>query len=576
MSLVRPNHERELPTRIRRVKTGCRTCKQRKVKCDEGKPSCKRCLSAVRHCEGYDIPGFMIRQGGPGTASGSRDQALRDASTQGLPQLLSLSKHHSPCALHCSSDTEKRYFEYFRLRAIPKLCGVFRSDFWDILVLQASSSEPLALHAATALGAAYKSKNQDVDILYGGSSSKTDADGEFAVSQYLRTWSGLRAQLQRGTSAVTGVVPILCLLLTTIKLVLGEHTAAKTHLSNGSKALSKLLGTSPATTEIDDINDAFQGLNIQSALISGSSVCLGGLRSQLTADIGLLHMPPVFGTAQNAQRHLHALLDAALRLRERFRSQSSGSASNPLSMKQSHERLNQAVRTWNCVFMKSSDRLRSTQDHRTIHCLHVLRVTHTMLDIMASTALLPESGFDNYDDKFASIISQAVSLWDSTGFAVGLFYEGNRIMRGPRVTMQAGIMMPLYYTAVKCRVPFIRRQAISMLDAAQYREGIWSSASVSRIARTVMELEEGITPEDPDIGADPGLLENMQTHREHHRAPGPSRFQDIVVVPTNSAATNGFVFCFRQTSMDTPSDPAVATWDSARPVCHQSSYSFLE
>jgi hypothetical protein len=38
----------------RRVKTGCLTCRRRRVKCDEKKPTCERCQVANVYCEGYD------------------------------------------------------------------------------------------------------------------------------------------------------------------------------------------------------------------------------------------------------------------------------------------------------------------------------------------------------------------------------------------------------------------------------------------------------------------------------------------------------------------------------------------
>lgn len=41
--------------KIRRVRTGCWTCKKRRRKCDEAKPNCKNCVSTGRECEGYGI-----------------------------------------------------------------------------------------------------------------------------------------------------------------------------------------------------------------------------------------------------------------------------------------------------------------------------------------------------------------------------------------------------------------------------------------------------------------------------------------------------------------------------------------
>lgn len=46
----------QAPTSQRRKTfTGCWTCRNRKVKCDLGRPHCNRCLKSKIKCEGYDI-----------------------------------------------------------------------------------------------------------------------------------------------------------------------------------------------------------------------------------------------------------------------------------------------------------------------------------------------------------------------------------------------------------------------------------------------------------------------------------------------------------------------------------------
>ncbi|KAK5998480.1 putative transcriptional regulatory protein C15D4.02 [Cladobotryum mycophilum] len=37
----------------KRTKTGCLTCRKRRIKCDEGKPTCKNCIKSKRNCDGY-------------------------------------------------------------------------------------------------------------------------------------------------------------------------------------------------------------------------------------------------------------------------------------------------------------------------------------------------------------------------------------------------------------------------------------------------------------------------------------------------------------------------------------------
>ncbi|KAL2753439.1 hypothetical protein ACRALDRAFT_2111761 [Sodiomyces alcalophilus JCM 7366] len=45
---------RKKPVVRKRTKTGCLTCRKRRIKCDESKPICNNCTKSKRHCEGYN------------------------------------------------------------------------------------------------------------------------------------------------------------------------------------------------------------------------------------------------------------------------------------------------------------------------------------------------------------------------------------------------------------------------------------------------------------------------------------------------------------------------------------------
>ncbi|KAJ4300639.1 hypothetical protein N0V88_003324 [Collariella sp. IMI 366227] len=47
----------------RRTKTGCKTCRHRRIKCDEGQPTCGNCAKSRRDCAGYDPVFRQHRQG---------------------------------------------------------------------------------------------------------------------------------------------------------------------------------------------------------------------------------------------------------------------------------------------------------------------------------------------------------------------------------------------------------------------------------------------------------------------------------------------------------------------------------
>src|SRR6201996_2469990 len=44
-----------IPPKLRkRTKTGCLTCRKRRIKCGEERPICSNCIKSKRHCEGYN------------------------------------------------------------------------------------------------------------------------------------------------------------------------------------------------------------------------------------------------------------------------------------------------------------------------------------------------------------------------------------------------------------------------------------------------------------------------------------------------------------------------------------------
>lgn len=45
----------EKPTIKKRSKDGCHTCKRRRRKCDQTRPTCLTCQQGGHHCEGYEV-----------------------------------------------------------------------------------------------------------------------------------------------------------------------------------------------------------------------------------------------------------------------------------------------------------------------------------------------------------------------------------------------------------------------------------------------------------------------------------------------------------------------------------------
>ena len=60
----------------------------------------------------------------------------------------------------------------------------------------------------------------------------------------------------------------------------------------------------------------------------------------------------------------------------------------------------------------------------------------------------------------------------------------------PTFTLDTEIILPLYFTAVKCRYGRLRRKAIALLRSQQRQEGIWNSLLAASVSERLMEIEE--------------------------------------------------------------------------------------
>ncbi|ENH71192.1 Transcriptional regulatory protein moc3 [Fusarium oxysporum f. sp. cubense race 1] len=124
-----------------KVKTGCQTCRIRRVKCDEGKPVCVRCTSTGRTCDGYTLP--------PSSSYSS--------STSTSPSPQSSDSYNATADLKLilprQSPEEVRSYRFFLEVTAPSLAGAFYADFWLAEVPRVCMSDAAIWHAVISLEA---------------------------------------------------------------------------------------------------------------------------------------------------------------------------------------------------------------------------------------------------------------------------------------------------------------------------------------------------------------------------------------------------------------------------------------
>ena len=229
------------PKRVRKahnkVRSGCLTCKIRRKKCGEEKPSCKRCTSTGRTCDGYEST-----QSRPYTlkTESSPDSAI-DLSFDRTEESADLSTSH-PVVTHThaptlcrppksdwfTTDDDFYCFDYFRNRTGPAVSAYFDSKIWRTWMVRACFLHPAALQAAAAVGASHRRFEL-------GISSEAFQFCAIADRQYCKALKHLARDLQSDHFLGSEVVMMVSLLLATFEIFQGNEDSAIAHYEAGMK-----------------------------------------------------------------------------------------------------------------------------------------------------------------------------------------------------------------------------------------------------------------------------------------------------------------------------------------------------
>ena len=92
-------------------------------------------------------------------------------------------------------------------------------------------------------------------------------------------------------------------------------------------------------------------------------------------------------------------------------------------------------------------------------------------------------------DVYCPLFEEMVTLAES--IVEPATHSGHRSLdRKLSISLDKGIIGPLYEVVSKCRHPAIRRKAISLLRSASRQEGVWNALLTAKVAERVVEIEE--------------------------------------------------------------------------------------
>ncbi|KAJ5145690.1 uncharacterized protein N7515_000254 [Penicillium bovifimosum] len=418
-----------------------------RIKCDEHRPSCLRCVASKRICEGYPTP---------------------------------LQHSLSPDSLN---DEERRAFLFFRSRTSRQIFGYRDVDAWLSTLLQLGHCEMPIKHALTALASLHESL-EPVDSCVSIRRSKKHAQIAAQVLALKHYTSAIKS-VQTETpdmSSRPDVTMTLCLLFICFEQFRSGDAACLIHLTAGLKLIywwrqhtnvySNLREyCRPARDLINDqITPVLQRLRVQFSLCRDSRHAL--------RDSGVpLYLPPPtipssYSSLDNARKDYDRAMNYVFSFLERDQPADSQSPQQtPITV----------LRQWKAALDHSDF---SAEPPMIEECTHKLLELyyHVSTVIIETYGAESESVFDSFTERFQVIVDLAESItkiWKIQSQDFNILFS-----------FDLGITPPMFFVASRCRHGLIRRKAVDLMLHSPFYHGAWQDRYSGLCAQRMIEIEE--------------------------------------------------------------------------------------
>ncbi|KAL9002828.1 MAG: hypothetical protein Q9188_004271 [Gyalolechia gomerana] len=471
----------------------------RHVKCDEVRPECNNCKSTGRRCDGYKASTPPLPH-----STSSSPITWRTTSPELKLNII------TPSTWNGSLD-ELRAFDYFRVQTSDDLAYSLNASL-DILVLQTRHYHKAIKHAAIALGALEHSIRINKSLPVGTSSALWRH--HFANRQYYTAVKLVQRDISRNNKDSINLTLISCFLFTVFEFLQGNEPAAETHLRCGLNILCQQL-----LIPTDGPADAKTSPTAKLTDIQSEIACIfKTIDSQATMWLDLptpdqkplvpIHSPVCGDWAQpyrsldEAGQDFSKIIDRVYDFRRHASKHdfASTTADIPAPIYTQRDSLLDELdhhrrRLQNYL----QDRQTFCEQPEDAYRITVLRINRKVTTVMLGTYLEPNksSFYAKGQQQFWQIVSLAtIILRPETSttrqrLLESMHFQHTPLGRGKKQEPQqrqifsffAGLIQPLYFTAIKSPCQGTVMKAIELLETEPWREGSWDSAAMAKLAR---------------------------------------------------------------------------------------------
>lgn len=492
----------------------------RRVKCDEGKPFCNRCIKIGIVCDGY-----ASTTRAPPTKAGNLILRPKKVAIPRADVVAIALNRGVRSAVAFEGELDGQCFAIYLKKTAREVSGSFPTSLWERLIPQISEVEPFVRHAVIAIGALGKESRHGNRTRRLGSFSQ-GPDFEFALKHYDKFLRAMREAIATGQHDLRKAL-IACLLVFCFEGMLGNQAAAAIHAqrglmllhqwTKGNNPLGKPYLTQKAWADQlfeNDLLEAFNALDSQILIFIDMRSKEVHQEVKISQNRVIASMPQEITSLEQARQYWQMIMNRnyhfcksiqqtdveALKVeREEYQHEGpvrmdaaellgSDARSGSSALYEEQLRYRHDIQRWRLAFGALNQKIWAGNAESAKASANILQVHARCSDVMmAGTFFRSECDYDPFLPSFQEIVHLAVPVLSY----IQSTYDGT----APRFNVDVGIVPALFLVASRCRFDEIRQKAISMLFAANYREGIWDALALANIARWLRSVEvEGLSP----------------------------------------------------------------------------------
>ncbi|KAI1071655.1 hypothetical protein LB507_005303 [Fusarium sp. FIESC RH6] len=459
-------------------------CRKRRIKCDETRPACVKCVQAGWKCDGY--PSTISEIDIPGTG-------IVMKQTSPAP-LLSIASYSIPFKVP-GSQRDRQLLHYFCVQGSSDISGFITSDFWSKVVLQESHQDTAVRQALVAMSSLH------LDYV----TSESQAASVATLTHYGKAVRTIRKRLSQPTSDTTKVALVCCIIFYCCESALGDWDAALQHLGNGLKLLKSVR----ETQNMKDLTVMFERLDMQASFFQDDRVPILSLPDwkeyvKAVPEQGFSNPQEAHESLVKLQSWLYSFVNRHVELHE---------ASVDLlsaDILDEKDALVQAYNRWSRAF----DELQrpKNDDGQDTHGVRVLLIHFHICQMIL------ESKFPVNEEIFgASPNPTAHKILD---LAETLLDHATKLNSSPTATqtprrnfsLESGVVAPLFALALKCSDESVATRAAGMLSSTHRREGLYDAQTMAQILNQLRISRDGDPGIKKEVTSENGIVSALEYH----------------------------------------------------------------